>query len=434
MRDRIGSSEASEQQGTTTVLTAGPRVDPHVLGRLDPTARANAVLRLQRTHGNTAVQRVVAMVAREESGGGDASAKVLAGEYDGAAYKVDGTGFADAALDALLQETGGYVGVDTTLPPGTTGGTAEEKPKSGDTAGRRVSSQPPWVGAFQAHLSRKGAKWSQQDQTAQRLLRIYLNRWTEANAGLVMPSVAELYEAAGAHESHAATGQFGVAQKDAPPWCAQASSSAVAEAMLKAGLRFKKPPVPNAMKRGPERGYGRSRQTEINLQAGAFQDWMNTTGRKKGLQLSTEDARGQALNAGDILDLHSGAHPKGHTGHVATVVNALQAPKVHIVSGNAAGESVRVEEVTRGDPPKHHAAVSDERPPSPDEIWIFSLRRASVLNWFSLLVSVSGQLGEAEAAELAAAMDEYGLERCTPLDQMYSDATDATAAAAAAAE
>ena len=78
---------------------------------------------------------------------------------------------------------------------------------------------------------------------------------------------------------------------------------------------------------------------------------MNTTGRKKGLQLSTEAARGEALNAGDILDLHSGSHPKGHTGHVATVVNALQAPKIQIVSGNAAGESVRVEEVTRGDPP-----------------------------------------------------------------------------------
>lgn len=422
MRDRIGSSAESEHEGSLSTLAPAPRVAPHVLGRLDPTARANAVLGLQRTQGNVAVQRAVAMLAREESAdGGGMSAKVLAGEYDGAAYKPDGTGFADAALDALLQETGGYVGADTTLPPAAAGGeTTEEKPKSGDTAGRRVSSQPPWVGAFQAHLSRKGANWSQQDQTAQRLLRIYLNRWTEANAGLVMPSVAELYEAVGAHESHAATGQFGVAQKDAPPWCAQASSSAVAEAMLKAGLRFTKPPIPNAMKRGPEKGYGRSRQTEINLQAGAFQDWMNTTGRKKGLQLSTEAARGEALNAGDIIDLHSGSHPKGHTGHVATVVNALQAPKIQIVSGNAAGESVRVEEVTRGDPPKHHAAVSDERPPQPDEIWIFGLRRASVLNWFSLLVSVSGELGEAQAAELASAMDEYGLERCTPLDQMYA--------------
>jgi hypothetical protein len=366
------------------------------------------------------------MLAREESEGGGTSARVLAGEYDGAGYKADGTGFADAALDALLQEIGGAVGVDTTLPPGGAGGAAaDEQPKGGDTAGRRVSSQPPWVGAFQAHLSRKGATWSQQDRTAQRLLRIYLNRWTEANGG-VMPAVAELYEAVGAHESHAATGQFGVAQKDAPPWCAQASSSAVAEAMLKAGLRFKKPPIPNAMKRGPEKGYGRSRQTEINLQAGAFQDWMNTTGRKKGLQLSTEGARGESLAAGDILDLHAGSHPKGHTGHVATVVSALQAPKIQIVSGNAAGESVRVEEVTRGDPPKHHGAFSDERPPQPDEIWIFGLRRASVLNWFSLLVSVSGELGEAQAAELASAMDEYGLERCTPLDQMYAEAPAAT--------
>jgi hypothetical protein len=429
MRVRMGSSEASEEDRSRTVLTHAPRVDPRVLRRLDPTARADEVLRLQRTQGNAAVQRAVAMIAREESAGGDLSGKVLAGDYDGAAYKVDGTGFADAALDALLQEIGSYVGVDTTLPPGAAGNAKpEEKPKSGDTAGRRVSSQPPWVGAFQVHLSGKGAKWSPQDQTAQKLLRIYLNRWTESNAGLVMPSVAELYEAVGAHESHAATGQFNVAQKDAPPWCAQASSSAVAEAMLKAGVRFKKPPVANVAKHGPDKGYGRTRQTEINLQAGAFQEWMNTTGRKKGLQLTTEGARGEALNAGDIIDLHSGSHPKGHTGHVATVVNALQAPKVQIVSGNAAGESVRVEEVVRGDPPKHHAAVSDERPARPDEIWVFGLRRASVLNWFALLVSALDQLGEAQAAELAGAMDEYGLERCTPLDQMYADRAAAPAA------
>ena len=431
MQVRTGTAEPSEGEleRSSPVATAALRVDPSGLGRLDPASRATAVLRLQRTHGNTAVQRAVAMLAREESAGGDVAARVLAGEYDGATYKPDGTGFADATLDGLLQQIGASVGVDTTLAPGAAGGaTPDEKPKSGDTAGRRVASQPAWVGPFQVHLSKKGATWSREDQIAQRLLRIYLNRWTEANAGVVMPAVAELYEAVGAHESNAATGQFNVAQKDAPPWCAQASSSAVAEAMLKAGLRFKKPPVAGVIKKGPEKGYGRTRQTEINLQAGAFQEWMNTTGRKKGLQLSTEAARAEALNAGDIIDLHSGSHPKGHTGHVATVVNALQAPKIQIVSGNAAGESVRVEEVTRGDPPKHHAAGSDERPPQPDEIWIFGLRRASVLNWFSLLVSVSGQMGEAQAAELAAAMDEYGLERCMPLDQMYAAAPAAAPA------
>jgi hypothetical protein len=70
---------------------------------------------------------------------------------------------------------------------------------------------------------------------------------------------------------------------------------------------------------------------------------------------------------------------------------------------------------------------SDERPPQPDETWIFGLRQASVLNWLSLLVSVSGEMGEAQAAELATAIDEYGLERCMPLDQMYADTAAAPA-------
>src|SRR5919109_1419957 len=110
MRVRIGSSEASEQDRSQTVLPSAPRVDPRVLRRLDPAARADAVLRLQRTQGNVAVQRAVAVLAREESAGGDLSARVLAGDYDGAAYKLDGSGFADAELDALLQEIGSSIG------------------------------------------------------------------------------------------------------------------------------------------------------------------------------------------------------------------------------------------------------------------------------------------------------------------------------------
>ena len=84
--------------------------------------QVHAILALQRSAGNAAVARMLARQDEswEDWGGGtataaDLGADILAGKYDTATYKADGTGFEDAALDAELQKHGQRIGVDTTL-------------------------------------------------------------------------------------------------------------------------------------------------------------------------------------------------------------------------------------------------------------------------------------------------------------------------------
>jgi len=148
----------------------------------------------------------------DSNGGGAATATdlgpdILAGKYDTATYKPDGTGFEDATLNAELQRHGQRIGIDTTLGPGNAVETAN-KPKGGDSGGKPVEAHPPWVEVFQDYLSSPAAQqaipgkskttqWSDDDKVAQRLLRIFLTRWTENAQGFVPPSVAELYEHAG---------------------------------------------------------------------------------------------------------------------------------------------------------------------------------------------------------------------------------------------
>ena len=387
------------------------------------------ILALQRSAGNAAVVR---MLAREDNdmwedwdgGGGAATATdlgpdILAGKFDGAAFKPDGTGFEDAALDAELQKHGQRIGVDTTLGPGNAVESAH-KSKGGDSGGKPVEAHPPWVEVFQDYLSSPAAqqaipgkakttRWSDEDKVAQRLLRIFFTRWTEGAQGFVPPSVAELYENAGAYESNEATNEYGVGVKGAADWCAQASSAALAEAMLKSGLRFNKPPPGMTMKR-PR--YGVNRQTEINHQGALYNDWMEKTGRKLGGVLGADAARGQHLMPGDILSFYSAKHGPTATGHVVTVVRSLEQPTVQVASGNAAGEAVRMEEVTVADPPPGFGQHSDLRPPGDKDIWIFSLVRASWLNAFVMWIN-SGTVVPDDTLAV------FGLERCTPLDELY---------------
>jgi hypothetical protein len=401
-----------------------PRPAPAVgLGR-----NVQAILALQRSAGNAAVAR---MLARQDdfwedwdSGGGgtataDLGADILAGSYDAATYKADGTGFEDASLDAELQKHGQRIGVDTTLPPGADASSVH-KPVGGDSGGKPVEAHPPWVEVFQDYLSSPAAQqaipgkakttaWSDEDKVAQRLLRIFLTRWTEGAQGFVPPSVAELYEHAGAYESNEATNEYGVGVKDAANWCAQASSGALAEAMLKAGLRFNKPPPGMSFKK-PR--YGINRQTEINHQGALYNEWVQGAGKKLGGVLGAEGARGAYLLPGDILSFYSAKHGPTSNGHVVTVVRSLDQPTVQVASGNAAGESVRMEEVVVGEPPPGFGSQSKLRPPGDKDIWIFSLVRASWLN--ALVMWING--GTPVPPDTLILL---GVERCTPLDEMY---------------
>jgi hypothetical protein len=426
VRLRAPEPGRSETPGADVAPTAA--VAPGRLG-------VPAVLALQRSAGNASVARALRAVARQpwedwdagapaespaDAGGpGPLDAAILAGQYDSATYKSDMTGFADSALDAALQRHGQRIGIDTTLPPGSDPGTQSAGPAGGDSGGKPVEAHPPWVERFQDHLSSPAAQqaipgkaktttWSEDDKVAQRLLRIFLTRWTENANGFVAPAVAELYEHAGAWEGNDATNEYGVGVKDAANWCAQASSGALAEAMLKSGLRFATPP-PGRMK---ARRYGIDRQSEINVQAAQYNVWTQKTGKQLGGVMGADGARGQALFAGDILSFYHAKHPATSTGHVVTVVRAIDQPTVQVASGNAAGEAVRMEEVLVQDPPPGFSSQDKRRPPGDKDIWIFSLVRASWLNAFAMWV----QSGTAIPDEL---LGTFGLERCDRLDDLY---------------
>ncbi|HEX6021018.1 MAG TPA: hypothetical protein VFZ00_03410 [Solirubrobacter sp.] len=412
-----------EHVGTETAAPApqAPAAAPALPRNVD------VILALQRSAGNAAVTR---MLARQDDdfwedwGGGTATAAdlgpdILAGKYDAATYKADGTGFEDAALDAELQKHGQRIGIDTTLPPGSAAESGHA-PKGGDSGGKPVTGQPPWVEVFQDYLSSAGAQkaipgkpktttWAEEDKVAQRLLRIFLTRWTENAQGYVPPAAAELIEHAGAYEANEATNEYGVGVKDAANWCAQASSTALAEAMLKAGLRFNRLPKGMSFKR-PR--YGVDRQTEINHQAGLYNDWVQAEGRKLGGVLGADGARGTYLLPGDILSFYSAKHGPTSNGHVVTVVRSLDQPTVQVASGNAAGQAVRMEEIVVADPPPGFGSQSKARPKGDKEVWIFSLVRASWLNALVMWVNADGPVPE----ELFGTL---GVERCTPLDEMY---------------
>ena len=389
--------------------------------------QAHAILALQRSAGNAAVAR---MLARQDEhwedwdGGGtataaDLGADILAGKYDAATYKADGTGLRGRgarrrAAEARRADRRRHHVASRRR------GRKRPRPEGRRLGGKPVTGQPPWVEVFQDYLSSETAQqaipgksktttWSDADKVAQRLLRIFLTRWTEGAQGFVPPSAAELIEHAGAYESNEATNEYGVGVKGAADWCAQASSSALVEAMLKSGLRFNKPPPGMSFKK-PR--YGVNRQTEINHQAALYNEWVQGTGKKLGGVMGAEGARGQSLLPGDILSFYSAKHGPKATGHVVTVVRSLDQPTIQVASGNAAGQAVRMEELQVAEPPPGFGSQSKLRPPGDKDAWIFSLVRASWLNAFVMWINSGSQIPEEMYAQ-------FGLERCTPLDELY---------------
>ena len=195
--------------------------------------------------------------------------------------------------------------------------------------------------------------------------------------------------------------------------------------MLKSGLRFNKPPIGMSFKK-PR--YGVNRQTEINHQAGLYNDWVQGTGKKLGGVMGADGARGQYLLPGDILSFFSAKHGPKATGHVVTVVRSLDQPTIQVASGNAAGQAVRMEELQVAEPPPGFSSQSKLRPPGDKDAWIFSLVRASWLNAFVMWINSGSQIPQEMYAQ-------FGLERCTPLDEMYgADGLPAPAKPAAEAD
>ena len=411
-------------QPPVPVETAGPAVS------LAPSPTVQRILALQRSAGNAAVARMLARQgAAAPTAPGDAAPAagdaatsahtrehLMSGAFDDTGeYKPDGTGFTAGDLDALLKEMGaGWGGgIDTTAPP--TGASAEggPAPSGGDSAGRSVGDHPPWVAAFQSKLIGVLGKWSADDRVAQRLLQVFLRAWTRRRLGGDMPaSVAVFYGYVGAHEENEASqglGAAGAQGKDSANWCQQASSYAICEALLRNGLRFKSPPGMQNTER-----FGKSRTSEVAKQAGRYETWLKGAGGER-TAWGGDKCWASALSPGDVISFYSAAHGPTSTGHAATVVTGAgpaQEAAITIVSGNAAGESIRVEEVQRVQPPPGLFSGSAKRPAGSKQIFIWSLQRASILNAVVGIANSNAQFSDAD-------VEAAGLERCKPLDELW---------------
>jgi hypothetical protein len=378
------------------------------------------IVSLQRTAGNAAVTRMLARdpdpaAPAAPAAEGGVAEKLLAGAFDDTGdYKPDGTGFASGELDGLLKQTGSAWGggIDTSAPP--TGQSVDgSKPSGGDSAGKSVGEHPPWVAAFQNKLIGVLGQWSHDDKVAQRLMQVFLRAWTRLkNSGQMAANVAVFYQYAGAHEENAASqgmGTAGTKGVEQSNWCQQASTYAVCEALLRNGLRFKSPPG----QEGKER-LGTSRINEVGKQAGKYETWLKGGGGSR-TAWGGDKCWASAISPGDVFSFYSAAHGPTSTGHVVTAVtgaNAGEETAITVVSGNAGGESVRVEEIQRVKPPPGLFSGSAKRPSGAKDVYIWSLQRASVLN---AVIGIANSNQSFSDAEIQAA----GLERCKPLDEIW---------------
>jgi hypothetical protein len=429
--------EHEETQPAAPVSVAVEAAPAPLIGAFQSGARMSAaqIVSLQRTAGNAAVSRMLARdpdpaAPAPAAGDGGVAQKLLSGAFDDTGdYKPDGTGFASGELDGLLKQTGsGWGGgIDTTAPP--TGQSVDgSKPSGGDSAGKSVGEHPPWVAAFQNKLIGVLGQWSQDDKVAQRLMQVFLRAWTRAKQGGMAANVAVFYQYAGAHEENAASqglGTAGAKGVEQSNWCQQASTYAICEALLRNGLRFKSPPG----QEGKER-LGTSRINEVGKQAGKYEAWLKGGGGSR-TAWGGDKCWASAISPGDVFSFYSAAHGPTSTGHVVTAVtgaNPGEETTLTVVSGNAGGEAVRVEEIQRVQPPPGLFSGSAKRPSGSKQVYIWSLQRASVLN---AVIGIANSNQQFSDADIQAA----GLERCKPLDEIWpaSEAVASTGGGAAPA-
>jgi hypothetical protein len=123
--------------------------------------------------------------------------------------------------------------------------------------------------------------------------------------------------------------------KGASNWCAEASTKAAILGLLRKGVRF--------------RGDGfRPKQfmPEVQKQVNGFIKWQN---KGKGNVIGPPAAATAEIDSGDIISIVGGGGGN-LSGHAATAIECV-GDKLRIVSGNAMGESIRVEEYLRSVPP-----------------------------------------------------------------------------------
>jgi peptidoglycan hydrolase-like protein with peptidoglycan-binding domain len=264
---------------------------------------------------------------------------LLAGGFaDRGQYKDSGDGFTDAELDSLLADYGTFWGVDVRelAHPDQPGVTA---PGAGDSAGKGVATQPPWVKALQNKIiGRK--KWDDDDRATQKLIEAYLRRFARDQDGLP-PGAEQLFHQIGASETNGQADALG-GYKGGSNWCAQASHVGLLLGMYNRGIRFKTDTHSNDY------------NVELTKQVTAYSKWTKGAGHV----VSKQAAWTAQLEPGDIISVINGGATGPLSGHVATVVEH-DGDRIVYVSGNAAGVvafdgAVRIEEVKREQPPSDY--------------------------------------------------------------------------------
>lgn len=263
-------------------------------------------------------------------------ASLLAGAFaDSGAYRSEGDGFTNAQLDELLAAYGAFWGVDVREKA-----RADDevlKPGAGDSAGKGVGANPPWVKTFQNKIIGR-AKWDDDDRATQKIVEAFLRRFAAEAGGELPPGAEQLFHQIGGSETNGQAQQLG-GFKGAGNWCAQASHVGLILGMYNRGIRFKT--------NGHSNKYG----AELQKQITAYSKWT----KQAGSVVSGTAAHTAQLEPGDIISVVNGGPMGPLSGHVATVVDH-ESDKIVYVSGNAAGVhafegAVRIEEVKREQPP-----------------------------------------------------------------------------------
>ena len=255
-------------------------------------------------------------------------------------YRPTSDGFVVPELDQLLGAYGTFWDVDVRALPGPDT-TSSTKPNTGDSAGKGVHSQPPWIKALENKIIGR-SKWDDDDRATQRLIEAYLRAWTLATTAELPPGAEQLMHQVGASETNGQAVNGYQAGKGASAWCAQASNEALIYGLYNRGIRFK------------THEHSKQFGAELTKQLAAYSKWIHAPGHviTAPTAYTTTD-----IQPGDIITVVNGAAGP-LSGHVATVVS-VAGTSITYISGNAAGVvdyegAIRIEEVKRETPPPNY--------------------------------------------------------------------------------
>ncbi|MCP4441847.1 MAG: hypothetical protein GY810_23315 [Aureispira sp.] len=186
-----------------------------------------------------------------------------------------------------------------------------------------VTTLPVWFNTFQEDMIRS-TTWSKEEEAMQKLMQMTLtNKYKTELGDELADSVEEFFSHVGKSETNKAAEDLIPGVNGTADWCAWASNMALVKGLRKAGLKFK------------------GTNGSIAAMLPATQKWVGGKGR---IEIPFKFKNLSKIKSGDLID-YIGASTATR-GHAVTVIKVdASKNKMHVVSGNAGGESIRVNEV-----------------------------------------------------------------------------------------